>query len=230
MLLTADPDARTPREPTFSRVTRSLRISGGMHRDSATSTRSWSPLELLVADRNFGSESGVQEFEFLTRDLWEFMGALESPSTGIVRSVALPYSECARLFAIWFSISKSDLARIFLVSRPTYYAWMAGEAEPRDEGHRRKLSVIGNLARELFRDGDRPLYQRFVYDPLPGEVRSLIETLRGDSWDEDDLRRLVILAKDQTDRREDRLQVVHSESQGAQEQNLRDNLLSLGSE
>jgi hypothetical protein len=141
---------------------------------------------------------------------------------------ALPYRECARLVAQHLSFNKSDLAKLFSISRPTLYSWISGDNEPREELHRHRLAFLGRIASGLFKSNPRPLYHRFVYEPMPGETQSIFECLQATTWDEPLLRRLFDRAELLTTQRDEQLGTPTTSPKDVQEQNLQDNLLSLG--
>jgi hypothetical protein len=150
------------------------------------------------------------------------------PHVEVTPSPALPYQECARLVAQHLALNKSDLAKLFSISRPTLYSWISGDSEPREELHRQRLAFLGGIANDLFRGNPRPLYHRFVYEPMPGETLSVFEALGAGTWDEDLLRRLFRKAESMTAQRDAHLGMPPRSPRDTQEQNLQDNLLSLG--
>jgi hypothetical protein len=150
------------------------------------------------------------------------------PHVEATPSPALPFRECARLVAQHLSLNKSDLAKLFSISRPTLYSWISGDSEPREELHRKRLAFLGNIANDLFRGNPRPLYHRFVYEPMPEETTSVFQALEAGTWDEDLLRRLFSKAESMTAQRDEHLGTIPRSPRDAQEQNLQDNLLGLG--
>lgn len=150
------------------------------------------------------------------------------PPLEAIPSPALPYRECARLVAQHLALNKSDLAKLFSISRPTLYSWISGDNEPREELHRQRLAFLGGIAHDLSRRNPRPLYHRFVYDPMAEETISIFEALGTGTWDEDLLRGLFRKAESMTAQRDEHLGMTHRTPRDAQEQNLQDNVLSLG--
>jgi transcriptional regulator with XRE-family HTH domain len=207
-----------------------LQVGGAVHPGS-TSSRAWNPLELLqahVGQRWHGG--GSLTIDLLPEELGPFfdLQILRSAPNGV--PPALPLGLCARWVAQRLSISKSDLAKLFGISRPTLYAWINGEAEPREESHRGKLAVLGSLIEELFGSSVRPLFHRFVYEPMPNEPRSLFQVLEAERWDPAELRRLLTEALGLTRQRDQRLGQPPDQPREVKEHNLQDNLLSLGGE
>lgn len=142
----------------------------------------------------------------------------------------LSFQELARLMAMRLSISKTDLAtRVFRVSRPTVYNWIAG-SEPDDSKSQEHLRILGSIAHEISRKTPRPLYRRFVYEALPGETKSIIELLEGEYWDQALLRGLFLRARELTALRDERLGIHARLSSEGEDANYHDNLLSLGGE
>jgi hypothetical protein len=74
----------------------------------------------------------------------------------------------------------------------------------------------------------RPLYRRFVYEPMPGESLSIIQLLEAEEWDAPWLRRLFRKAWELTSERDRRLGNHPPLAPEIEEANLADNLLSLG--
>ena len=197
---------------------------------SMTSTRDWTWLESMQEDlgcrqRLYGEAFGV--IDLFGRDALGLL--LETrPHVEATPHPALPYRECARLVAQHLSLNKSDLAKLFSISRPTLYSWISGDNEPREERHRQRLAFLGGIAPDLFRGNPRPLYHRFVDEPMSEETTSIFEALGADTWDEDLLRRLFRKAESMTVQRDEHLGTIPRSPRDAQEQNLQDNLLSLG--
>jgi DNA-binding XRE family transcriptional regulator len=234
MLPNASVEPQGFRAPSHSSVSNACRTFSGFperSRSDFTSARDWNPLELLQAllgQQGSGSEPGFEEID-LSPALFSILLESHHPIVSAQAwSQSLAFSECAKALALRFSISKSDLAKLFGVSRPTFYAWMKGESEPRDEIHRRKLLLLGSLANELFQPGSRPLYHRFVYEPMLGETRSLYQALKAQSWDELALRQLIARAIQLSAQRDRHMGAQEDVPRDIQEQNLQDNLLSLG--
>ena len=196
-------------------------------RSAATSTRHWTWLEAAQEDL------GCQRYDagrlMALIDLFSADGLVPwvTANEAMVEDSAhqaLPYRECARLVAQHLALNKSDLAKLFSISRPTLYSWISGEAEPREEGHRQRLFLLGRIASELF----RPLYHRFVYERMPNETLSIYQALEAGSWDEALVKRLFRKAEVLTAMRDEDLGMPPRLSGAAQEQNLEDNLQSLG--
>lgn len=195
-----------------------------------TSTRDWTWLESMQEDLGCRQRLYGEPFEIIDLFGRDALGLLleTRPPLEAIPSPALPYRECARLVAQHLALNKSDLAKLFTISRPTLYSWISGDSEPREELHRKRLTFLGAIAHDLFRGNPRPLYHRFVYEPMTGESLSIFETLGEESWDEDILGRLFRKAESLTTQRDEHLGTTSLSPREAQEQNLQDNLLSLG--
>src|ERR1035438_5408116 len=155
---------------------------------STTSTRDWTWLESLQEDLGCRQRLYGQAVEVIDLFWQDALGLLLPESRPHVEAApypALPYRECARLVALHLSLNKSDLAKLFSISRPTLYSWISGEAEPREEAHRQRLAFLGGIANNLFRGNPRPLYHRYVYEPMRGESLSIFGALSTETWDED---------------------------------------------
>ncbi len=198
---------------------------------STTSTRSWTPLELIQEDLGYRQRlygQPVEVIDLFGLDAFKLLLQDYRPHTEASPSPTLPYRECARLVAQHLSLNKTDLAKLFSISRPTLYSWISGEREPREESHRQRLAFLGRIASGLFKSNPRPLYHRFVYERMPEETTSIFEALGADTWDEDLLKRLFSKAESMTAQRDEHLGTTPRSPRDVQEQNLQDNLLSLG--
>ena len=125
--------------------------------------------------------------------------------------------------------SKRQLAELFGVSRQAIYDWLKGRNISDENASR--LSEFARLLLEATPDTRRPLYHRFTTQPLTEKEPSILDLLRAKSWDTDRLLTQLRRARDLTTQRLTR-QVIGqnrvSRKQG--DENLMDNLLSLGEE
>ena len=125
--------------------------------------------------------------------------------------------------------SKRQLAELFGVSRQAIYDWFEGRNISDENASR--LSELARLLLEATPDTRRPLYHRFTTQPLTEKEPSILDLLRAKSWDTDRLLTQLRRARDLTTQRLTR-QVIGqnrvSRKQG--DENLMDNLLSLGEE
>lgn len=198
---------------------------------STTSTRDWTWLESMQEDLGCRQRLNGEVVEVIDLFWNDSFGPLlpgSRPNVEAAPYPTLPYRECARLVAQHLSLNKSDLARLFSISRPTLYSWISGDTEPREESHRQRLTFLGSIAKDLFRGNPRPLYHRFVYEPMPGESQSIFGALEASIWDEDQMRHLFSKAEAMTSQRDEQLGLPPHSPRDTQEQNLQDNLLSLG--
>ena len=141
----------------------------------------------------------------------------------------IPFSEYASLVSTALGLGKSDIARILGISRPTLYSWIKGDSEPRDNDHPERLRLLGELTRQICKDTARPLYHRYVVDPLPNQTNSIFSLLQTEHWDEAKLSKLLTEARQLTTERDSRL--GHDRpvniSKAKQENNLLDNGIAL---
>jgi hypothetical protein len=147
-------------------------------------------------------------------------------------STAIPFSEHASLVSSALGLGKSDIARILGISRPTLYSWIKGDSEPRENDHPERLRTLGELTVEICKQSKRPLYHRFVEDPLSNQTSSILNLLLAKEWDLDQLRQLLAQARELTSERDQRLGHVTPIriSQSKQESNLLDNSIALNLE
>lgn len=143
-------------------------------------------------------------------------------------STTIPYSAYASLVSSALGLGKSDIARILGVSRPTLYSWIKGTSEPKENNHPESLRALGELVREICSETERPLYHRFVEEPLPDETDSILSLLRAEQWALDRLRELLAKARQLTAERDQRLghAIPVKTSLTSQESNLLDNSIA----
>ena len=147
-------------------------------------------------------------------------------------STVIPFSEYASLVSSALGLGKSDIARILGISRPTLYSWIKGDSEPRENDHPERLRTLGELTSEICKKSKRPLYHRFVEEPLPLQTISILNHLLAQQWDLDKLRELLSEARRLTSERDQRLghDTPIKVSQSKQESNLLDNSIALNLE
>ena len=102
-------------------------------------------------------------------------------------------------------LGKSDIARILSISRPTLYSWIKGTSEPRENDHPERLRTLGELTREICRGIHRPLYHRYVEEPLPNQTTSIFNLLLAEQWNLTQLRQLLAESRRLTSERDQRL-------------------------
>jgi hypothetical protein len=144
-------------------------------------------------------------------------------------STVIPFSEHASLVSSALGLGKSDIARILSISRPTLYSWIKGTSEPRESDHPERLRTLGELAREICKESRRPLYHRFVEEPLPNQTTSIFNLLLAEQWDSTQLRQLLAEARRLTSERDQRLghDIPINVNQAKKETNLLDNSIAL---
>ncbi|MEQ1622587.1 MAG: hypothetical protein ABL919_14360 [Methylococcales bacterium] len=144
-------------------------------------------------------------------------------------STVIPFSEHASLVSSALGLGKSDIARILGISRPTLYSWIKGTSEPRENDHPDRLRTLGELTSEVCKESSRPLYHRFVEEPLPNQTTSIFNLLQTEQWDLAQLRQLLAEARRLTYERDQRLghNIPINVSQAKQENNLIDNSIAL---
>jgi len=144
-------------------------------------------------------------------------------------AAAIPFKELASLVSTALGLGKSDIARILGVSRPTLYSWIKGSSEPKENDHPDRLRGLGELTLEICRESSRPLYHRFVEEPLPGQTISILALLQAKSWNRPLLCSLLADARHLTMERDRHLghDVPITVSRSQQENNLLDNSTAL---
>jgi len=136
---------------------------------------------------------------------------------------------CATLVSAMLGLGKSDIARILGVSRPTLYAWLSGASEPLDGSHSELLRRLAGLVTSCCRGSSRPLYYRYVEEPLQDESRSIRDLLLLRPWDDSRIRRLLSEARRKTDERERGLRQLVGTTTSRQmgDSNFLDNLVAV---
>ncbi len=154
---------------------------------------------------------------------------LSQPNDALAASVAVPLREHIARISSDLGLGKSDIARIFDISRPTLYSWIKGETEPKEGRQAERVRQLGDLVAAASKPNQAPLYDRFVEHALPGETTSLLEHLRQAEWDLPTLQRLLVDARRLTDERGRRL-LAQSGPIGKQRGDgmLADHLIDLG--
>lgn len=143
--------------------------------------------------------------------------------------VTIPLREHAARISTDLGLGKSDIARIFDISRPTLYSWIKGETEPKEDRQAERVRQLGELVAAVCLPNQAPIYDRFVEYALPGETTSILEHLRQPEWDLPTLQRLLTDARRLTDERARRL--LAQAGTGARSRGdvtLADNLIDLG--
>lgn len=144
-------------------------------------------------------------------------------------SVAIPLREHIARISTDLGLGKSDIARIFDISRPTLYSWIKGETEPKEGRQAERVRQLGELVAAASQPNQAPLYDRFVEHALPGETASILEHLRQAEWDLPTIERLLVDARRLTDERGRRLLAQSGPiSKQRGDGTLGDNLIDLG--
>ncbi len=125
--------------------------------------------------------------------------------------------------------SKRQLAELFGVSRQAIYDWIKGGNV--SEENAAKLSELARLLMEVTIDTRRPLYHRFTTRPLAEGEPSILDLLRAETWNTGRILDQLRLARNLTTQRQARQDKGrYRNSRAEHDENLMDNLLSLGEE
>lgn len=151
----------------------------------------------------------------------------KATSVGEKSQEPMPTDEQIALVVHTLGFGKRQLAEIFGVSRQAIYDWLRG-GNVRDENADR-LEKLARLVVDASGDTRRPLFHRFTTRPLAEGEDSLLDLLRADRWDEDRILDQLRRARTLTTQRQDRQGKERSPtSRSRRDENLTDNLLSLG--
>lgn len=231
-----NPESPTQRRPTALWTSAGQDVNPVSLRGPGTSLAPRTGLEQLamLLGRDVisspGTEAAYREaLNFLVSPEYAAMLlSLDLPRTS-APTPSLSFQELAQVAATRWSLSKTDLAKVLRVSRPTLYSWLSG-GEPDNPRAQEGLRLLGTIPDEISPRAVRPLYRRFVYEPMPGESLSIIQLLETETWEAPLLRRLFRKASELTSERDHRLGSHPPLAPEVQEANLLDNLLSLGGE
>jgi DNA-binding XRE family transcriptional regulator len=135
----------------------------------------------------------------------------------------------------YFGLSKSDLAKILGITRPTLYAWLDGHIEPKSENTRR-LVALASIVEGTSEFKGQALFHAYVERPMSGFPVALIEALAAPTLDAALIRTMVARIRAMTTERNARIgtdipkvkQTGYSESH--EEQILEENLIAIGPE
>jgi hypothetical protein len=144
----------------------------------------------------------------------------------------LSNSEYASLVSISLGLSKSDIARIFGITRPTLYSWIKGENDPKCNEHLKRLHTLGDLTSKMCKKTKRPLFHGFVEKPMLNQEKSILELLLEKDWDIGLLKSLLNEARCLTEERDEKFDALKlgKLTKYQQDSNLLDNSISLGIE
>lgn len=133
-----------------------------------------------------------------------------------------------------FGLSKSDLAKILGITRPTLYAWLDGHIEPKSENTMR-LYAISSIVEGLAATKSQPLFHAYIERPVSDFPIALIEALSAPSLDVALIRAMVTKIRSMTAERNARIgkdipKVTQAYSESQDERILEDNLIAIGLE
>lgn len=145
----------------------------------------------------------------------------------IVIDAATPLREQISYVSRFLGLGKSQLARLFGVSRQTIYDWISGSSEPSGE-NARNLTILARALSGANGVARRPLYHRFVTERTEPDEASVVELLEETPWSEDRLTFALARARRLTDERDRRLGLDRpsSLSRAEEEDNLLDNAVA----
>ena len=168
----------------------------------------------------------------IARDLFFGSGPLQSAlfDAGTKIAVEMPLTAHQRVLQIvaFFGLSKSQLARVLGVSRPTLYAWIEESATPQADNLER-ITFLYSILKASGWNQDRPLFHEYVTEKLSGEPRSLLELLSDPVTDVDSAAILAEKVWRLTLERDRRLKETTTNT-NLREDALLDNLTALGTE
>ena len=111
-----------------------------------------------------------------------------------------PLSTAEQIALVVHTLGKRQLAEIFGVSRQVTNDWLRG-GNVREE-HVDRLETLARLVLAVSSDTRRPLYHRFTTRPFGKGGDSLLDLLRADRWDEDQILALLRRARTLTTQRQ----------------------------
>ena len=116
---------------------------------------------------------------------------IDSPinSLGSLGNSASIAEKLSAIFS-FFGLSKSDLARILHVSRPSLYAWLKGQSEPGLE-NMRTIQKLYSLIEPSETGTWSTIFYGYIEKPFGAFKKSLIEALSEPELDEEEIRAMV---------------------------------------
>ncbi|HOE99405.1 MAG TPA: helix-turn-helix transcriptional regulator [Rectinema sp.] len=140
-------------------------------------------------------------------------------------------SDKIRAIISFFGLSKSDLARILHVSRPSLYAWLKGQSEPGLE-NMRTIQKLYSLIEPSETGTWYPIFYGYIEKPFGAFKKSLIEALSEPELDEEEIRAMVKEIRQMSQKRTERLAESEAKSkvilsEESKKKILEDNLLSI---
>ncbi len=142
---------------------------------------------------------------------------IHAPPT-LSSSVATVRSTAERLQTIGhvLSLSKSELAKVMRVARPSLYDWLNGKSEPRDENAQR-LSIITGIVEKVTHGDSRHVFPLFVTEPIHHGEPSILECFQREVLDRALIEKLLAMALDLTAQRDQRLAKFERESRAVRQ-------------
>lgn len=122
----------------------------------------------------------------------------EKTAISYEQALTMSIADQAREVSAALSLNKSQLAEILGVSRPTLYSWLDG-SNP-NPGNSDRLLTILRIMLKTHVGSHHPLNARFVRNPLFEDSKSLIELLKTDSCNEEDITDVIEAAKALSDK------------------------------
>jgi hypothetical protein len=112
--------------------------------------------------------------------------------------LTMSVADQAREVLAALAINKSPLADILCISRPTLYSWLDG-SNPTPGNSDRLLTVLRLMLKTNIQ-GTSPLNARFVRQPLSEDGMSILDLLKGDQQDENQIIEMLNRARDLSDK------------------------------
>jgi len=135
---------------------------------------------------------------------------------------AMPATDQVALVVRFLGLGKSQIARIFDVSRQTIYDWLKGRCEPTGR-NATNLTVLAKALHTTCAGAERPLFHRYVAEEGSAGEPSVLALLEVQPWVEADLTSALVRARRRTEARDRRL--GQSKSQKVTETLAEDNYL-----
>ena len=140
-----------------------------------------------------------------------------------------------RSVLVYFGLSKSYLAKLLGITRPTLYAWLDGHIEPKSENTRRLVALASLVDRSSESQG-QALFHAYLERPISGFPLALIEALAAPTLDTTLIKAMVAKIRAMTAERNTRIGNDTSKakqtgfSESMEERILEENLIAIGPE
>ncbi len=127
-----------------------------------------------------------------------------TPNPSLATAGLRSTTEQLQIISHVLGLSKSELAKVMRIARPSLYDWLNGKSEPKDENARRLSTITGIVNRVTHGDSQR-VFSLFVTNPLEDGEPSILEYLQREVLESTLIEGLLATALERTVLRDQRL-------------------------